>query len=118
MTKFWPQSPLKPGSETTARIPHPLPSLLGFPGWAQRSFLKTGSMQPWRRLEKVEGAEARDDQGVGLPDPPKDTSQREDREEDSNKQEGSPEALNCAEKEVKASVMSLFRPPLKESGRL
>lgn len=118
MTKCWPQSTLKPGSETTARISHPLPSLLGFPGWAQRSFLKIGFMQPWRRLEKVEGVEARDGQEMGLPDPPKDTTQKEDRVEDSSKQKGSPEPLNCVEKEVKASVMSLFGPPLKETVRL
>lgn len=40
--------------------------------------------------------------------------------EDSSKQEGalhtSPEPLGCGEKEVRASAMSLFKPPLTETG--
>lgn len=67
----------------------------------------------------MEGIEERDGQEMGSPDLHKD-SQREDKVEDSSKHEGalhtSPEPLGCGEKEVRASAMSLFKPPLTETG--
>lgn len=72
MTQPCPQSTLKSGSAETLHLsPTPRPHCWGF--------LKMCPMQPWRRLEEVEGMEEGDGHGqeMGMPDLPKGTQREE-----------------------------------------
>lgn len=63
-------------------------------------------MQPWVRLEKLEGMEDKDGQKIGLPDLPKGTRQEGHREgwQQKGRVLSLSKALGCGEKEIKISV--------------